>query len=316
MSRPPILTDDQKEKLNRLEPSLREAAKKGDYSSAKRITHEIQNILRPTGHETRLMQAKNWLFEAALESGEIDTAIPGFIGIRKKVARNTRVYLEATSLLAVCLLRKGEIDKAEPLMAEALRNELVIKSERRRKEFRLNIIQRFEEEATVASFRGKYSEKFSAEELQNEAGKLVQCQTEDEIFTTLGKNSPPETKYLILRIEQFARKQLPKGDLKYLADPRDRIKDEQVGRTVFSSVKRVMYRSLCDPTSEIYKVWFNKGIGFVLNKFYIGSAITTVLADLGIGMKAVAIPIVALVIKFGIEVYCERFKPVGIMIER
>jgi len=77
-----------------------------------------------------------------------------------------------------------------------------------------------------------------------------------------------------------------------------------------------MYRSLCDPTSEIYKVWFNKGFGFVLNKFYIGSAITSVLADLGIGMKAVAIPIVALLIKFGIEVYCERYKPVGIMLER
>ena len=316
MSRPPNLTDEQKEKLNRLEPALKDAAKKGDYNFAKSITHDIQNILRPTGHETRLMQAKNWLFEAALEAGEIDTAITGFIGVRKKVYNNTRVYLEATALLAVCLLRKGEVDKAEPLVANVLRNETIIKSERRRREFRINVIQRFEEEATVASFRGKYAEILNAEELQNEAGKLVQCQTEDEMFTYLGKASPPETKIVILRIEEFAHKQIPKTDLKYLADPRDRIKDEQVGRTVFSSVKRVMYRSLCNPNSDIYKLWFNNGLLAVLNKFTIGSIIAAVLTDLGIGMKAVAIPIVALIIKFGIEVYCERYKPVGIMIER
>jgi hypothetical protein len=316
LRKPPKLKDEQKEKLSRLEPALRDAAKKGDYSSAKKIAHDIQNILRPTGHETRLMQSKNWLFEAALEAGEIDTAISGFIGVRKKVFNNTRVFLEATALLAVCLLRKGEIEKAEPLMSYVLRNESVIKSERRRRQFRLNVIQRFEEEATIASFRGKYSEKIDAEELQNEAGKLVQFQNEDEMFTTLGKASPPETKILILRIEEFARKQLPKAEIKYLADPRERVKDEQVGRTVFSSVKRVMYRSLCDPNSDIYKMWFTNGLSAALNKFCLGSIIISVLAGLGIGIKAVAIPVAALIIKFGIEVYCERFKPEGIMIER
>jgi hypothetical protein len=40
------------------------------------------------------------------------------------------------------------------------------------------------------------------------------------------------------------------------------------------------------------------------------------LADLGIGIKAVAATIVALIIKFGIEVYCDRYTPAGIMIER
>lgn len=262
------------------------------------------------------MIAKNWLFEAALESGQLETAITGFKGIRRKVSPNTRVYLEATSLLAICYLRKGDISDAEPLMAEVLRNQTVIKSERKRRQFRLNIIERFEEEATLASFKGKYSEKFEPKDLEKEAGKLIQTETEDNLFSGIGKYSPQETKNLILRIEDFARKQLPKGDLKLLPDPRDRIKDEQVGRTVFSSVKRVLYRSLCDPSSEIYQAWFNKGLGFVLNKVYIGGLVVSVLGGVGIGIKPIAIYFTALIIKFGIEVYCDRYKPEGIMIER
>jgi hypothetical protein len=35
---------------------------------------QIQRLLRPTGHETRLMKAKAWLFEAAMEAGEPQTA--------------------------------------------------------------------------------------------------------------------------------------------------------------------------------------------------------------------------------------------------
>jgi hypothetical protein len=81
MSRPSNLTEDQKEKLARLEPALRDTAKKGDYKSAKRITQDIQRLLLATGHITRLMQSKNLLFEAALEAGEHGIAKSGFIGI-------------------------------------------------------------------------------------------------------------------------------------------------------------------------------------------------------------------------------------------
>jgi hypothetical protein len=316
MSRPPNLTEAQKKRLMRLEPALREAAKKGDYNTAMIITSDIQNILRPTGHETRLMQAKNWLFESAMESGEIDIAKIGFIGVRKKTKNTTRVYLEATALLAICHLRSNEIEKAEPLMAEVIKHEYCIKSEKRRREFKLNIIRRFEEEGTLASFKGKYNEIFDAEELQNDAGKLILTENEDQIYTILGKHTPPETKCLILRIEQFSRNQLTAVDIKLLPDPRVRINDEEVGRTVFSSIKRVLWKSLCDPKSEIYKTWFNHGMKIVLNKYYIGATVTSVLADLGIGMRAVAVPIIALIIKFGIEVYCDRCKPIGVMLER
>jgi len=185
--RPKPLTKDQKDALGRLEPALRKTVRLKDYEEAKRIALDIQKLLRPSGHETRLMQAKNWLFEAALEAGKGETAIMGFTGVRLKVSKNTRVYLEASALLAVCYLRKNRFDLAKPLMAEVLRNESLIKSPSRRREFRLNVIQRFEEEGALASFRGMFRETFSGEEVQKEAGELVQTASEDDYFERIGK---------------------------------------------------------------------------------------------------------------------------------
>ncbi|MET0081125.1 MAG: hypothetical protein ABW119_21945, partial [Candidatus Thiodiazotropha lotti] len=79
----PKLTDDQKKKLAILEPMLREAADSHDLEKAKEITARIQSVLRPTGHETRLMQTKNRLFEVAMESGNLGMAISGFLGVRQ-----------------------------------------------------------------------------------------------------------------------------------------------------------------------------------------------------------------------------------------
>lgn len=133
MKKTPNLSDAQKRRLKILEPALRDAVKVGNFERAKLITYEIQEVLRPTGHETRLMQAKNWLFEAALESGNIEFAISGFQGIRQKVSHTTRLYLEATALLTVCYLRKRDLKSASPLIDETLRNLKNISSERQKR---------------------------------------------------------------------------------------------------------------------------------------------------------------------------------------
>lgn len=103
---PEKLTAEQRAQLATLEPRLRSAADARDYKQAKAVTLQIQNVLRPTGHDARLMKAKNQLFEVAMETGNLTTAITGFIGVRKKVSKRTRLYLEATTLLAICYLRK------------------------------------------------------------------------------------------------------------------------------------------------------------------------------------------------------------------
>jgi len=247
MPRPPVLTLDQKNRLHILEPALRKAVRLGDYNSARRITGEIQVVLRASGHETRLMQAKAWLFESAMEAGELDIAESGFVGIGRKTASGTRTYLEATALLAVCYLRKNRLDLAEPLIAETLKKEKNIGSPARRRKFIRATIRRFEEEGALASLKGKGNEQLDPVELQNEAGEMVRTLTEDEVFAALGRSLPKETVAYLLKIDLFARKQLPSADVRYLPLPEELIKHKELGTTVFSAVRRILYRSLCDP---------------------------------------------------------------------
>lgn len=236
----PKLTKEQKKKLHEFEPALHRAVKRGDYQSAKKVAFDIQKLLRPTGHETRLMKSKNLLFEAAMESGELDTAMSGFIGVRNKTSKQTRVHLEATTLLAVCYLRKNELKKAEPLISFVIDHKKNIISISKRREFITKIIQRFEEEGAFASLENSGCDQLSPQGLEEEAGKLVMSMSEDEIFTEIGKTTPARTKEYILSIDDFARKQLTSGELKFLPDTQERKNNHKVGKTVFSSFKRVL----------------------------------------------------------------------------
>ena len=261
------------------------------------------------------MQAKNWLFEAALEAGEIQTAISGFIGIRKKTSAYTRVHLEATALLAVCYLRLNQTDKAKPLMQIVLKDDKCIRSERRRRQFRHRIIRRFNEEVAIAALRGSGTEILDACELQDEAGQLLQF-TEDELFFRVGASTPVQIIAKIVQMDEFSRNAIPHEEVKFLPSRDDLKQKGEIGRTVFSAFKTVLYKSLCDKNSEVYKAWYTHGVALVLSKTYIGTAVATICLDCGIGIKALAVSVTALLLRFGLDVYCERFKPESVMIGR
>jgi len=227
MAKPPKLTELQKRKLKVLEPSLRNAVRLGDYSLAKQITQEIQEVLRRSGHETRLMQSKNWLFEAAMEAGNLQIAISGFIGVHKKCNPQTRVFLEATALLAICHIKEGKIPTAEPLIAQVLEKSKYIRSDRRRRQFKRRIIQRFEEEATLAALKNSGDDLLDIDQIQNEAGFLIQTKNEDEILSDLGRHLPRRVINDLLRIHNFSGKQLPYDERKLLPAPEEIIKEKE-----------------------------------------------------------------------------------------
>ncbi|MBU1053844.1 MAG: hypothetical protein KKC46_08445 [Proteobacteria bacterium] len=311
----PKLTENQKKRLSILEPKLRNTVKIGNYNLAKTITIDIQGVLRQSGHETRLMQAKNWLFEAAMEAGHLKIAISGFQGIRKKCSPQTRVYLEATALQAICYIREGQLDKAERMISEVLNKSKYIRSDRRRRQFKRRIILRFEEEVTLSALKNTGDDQLDIDEIENQAGLTVQTKNEDEILSDLGRNLPRKVINDLLRIHNFSGKELPYDERKLLPAPEEIIEEKALGRTVFSAFKRVLWRSLCDPDSDIYKVWFHNGLSFVLNKKYLGMAISAAMGGLHIGIKALAISATALIIKMGIETYCTLYQPKGVMIE-
>ncbi len=259
------------------------------------------------------MQAKAWLFEAAMEAGELDTAELGFIGVRKKTSKGTRIHLEATALLAICYLRRDRFDLAEPLIAETLKREKSIGSEARRRRFIRTVVKRFEEEGALTSLKGYGDERLDPVQVQAEAGDMIRTKTEDEVFANLGRSLPKKTVAYLLKIDEFSRGQLPSAEVRYLPLPEELVKHSELGRTVFSSIRRVLYRSLCDPESDVYKAWFNQGLMTVLDKRYLAIAVTTALSGMTIGIKALGVSVTALLIKIGIEVFCDRYKPTGVM---
>jgi hypothetical protein len=316
MTRPPNLSETQRTRLKRLEPALRDAVRRGDYEAAKHITADIQAMLRPTGHETRLMQAKNWLFEAAMEAGQLEVAMAGFRGIRQKVSPQTRIFLEATALLAICHLRRKELSTAEPLMAEVLKNEDVITSVRRRRQFRLRIVERFEEEGVLAALTGGVHERFDLDRVQAEAGLAVQTQSEEEIFANIGREVPPEVIAILLRIHDFASRQLTTTEAELLPPPRTITEKVSLGRTIYNATKRVVWRSLCDPESEVYKMWCTQGMMALIDKKFLAAAVVAALSGMRLGAYALAVYVSAMIFKVGLEVFCQVAKPEGIMIGR
>lgn len=251
-----------------------------------------------------------------MEAGNLEVALAGLRGVRQRVGRRTRVYLEASALLAICHLRRNEISEAEPLMAEVLRNDHVITSERRRRAFRVRIIQRFEEEAVIAALRGHGRERLDIDAVQDDAGRAVQTQTEEEILDDIGRIVPPEAINVLLHIHEFAKRQLPASEARMLPPPRTVAERVSLGRTIMSAAKRVAWRSVCDPESEVYKMWFTHGMMAVLDRKLMAIAIAAALSGMRIGAYALAVSVTAVILKMGLEVFCELSRPEGIMSQR
>ncbi|MGQ1948648.1 hypothetical protein ACT3CD_16265 [Geofilum sp. OHC36d9] len=307
------LSDIQKQRLKILEPKLEVAIKNQDIQAAKALVLDLQVLLRPTNHFVRLSQSKNKLFELSIELGDYDFAINGLNSNREVLNKNTRIYLETTSLMAICYVRMQEIIKAKPYIKEVLTNKSVIKSDRTRKIFHKEIINRFNEEVALCTLKSSDDVSYNEDEIEQEVIRIIQTLTEQEIFAQIGQASPRATKELMFLVYDYSTKQLPSAERLALPSPTQKIKDTEVGQTVFESVKRVIYNSLCNPESDIYKTWFNNGMKIVLSKGYIRSAVISCLVNLGVGIKMIAASIIALIMKLGIEIYCERYKPISLM---
>ncbi len=315
MPAPPPLTEEQRRQLAQLEPALRNAVYAADYRAAQRITAELQILLRASGHETRLMRSKTWLFEAALNAGELHTAEAGLRGICSKTSPTTRVHLEALTLLAICLIRQGRLNEGEKLIAKSLESKAIREAERRRI-FVRSVTERFKLEGYLAAARGHTYEHLDAQEVDAEAIIALQRKSDDELYDEIASALPRSVIESVLRIDRSARQKLTYEETLLLPSPVALERRRDQGRSFFASLKLVIWKSLCDPKSDIYQAWFTNGIASFLSKKYYAVVVTTALVDLGLASKAVAVPVTALLMKVGIEVYCEQYRPGEVLDER
>ncbi len=306
------LTEIQKNRLKILEPKLDRAISEQNLKFAKEIVLDLQSVLRPTKHFVRLVQSKNKLCELAIELGEFDSILKILESNIQVLQPKTRIYIETISLLAIYYLRLKDVEKAKKYIKEVLENHTVIKTERTRKVFQSEIIDRFNQEVAIATLTGFQDFTVDQDEIEGEAIRIIQNLTNDEIYEEIGKFSPQSTKDLIYVVHDYSLKQLPFTQRAMLPSPDQKIKDKEVGITVYEAVKRVLYNSMCNPESEIYKAWYSNGLQVFLSKKYIVATVVSALTTIGFGATMIIASLVALITKFGIEVYCEKNKPIYI----
>lgn len=309
------LTEIQKERISRLENALKKSTYEGDLEASKRIIIDLQSIYTATGNTAKLLQAKMRFYEASMDVGNIISAEIGLTSVRTQANRNTRTHLEASVLLAICYLRMKDIKKAEPIIRDVLINDKVITSEQKRIVFRKNAIERFDQEGLLFALRSESdSSKIELDynRLEAEAGDLIRMNyDEGQLFENIGRSIPSSAKSVLLQVDEFAKKQLPSAERIALPSATQVLEDNRVGKTLFSSVKRVLYKSICDTSSEVYKGWYKNGLAGITT--YITMVVADTLTKLNISIRGLIVIIAALIMKFGIGVYCEHHKPLDIM---
>lgn len=302
------------EQLRILEPKLKLAAKYGKFTEADKITKEIHKLFPDDRNHHRLLQAKNWYFQAALEDNQISYATRGFESVRIRANKNTRTYLEATVLLGVCHLRNSNLKEAKYYIRESILKINNIKSDERRNQLQKRIINRIEFECILGQIKVKDGEFLDPKELHEKAVKVLQNKSDQEIFNMVGANLPQGALQLTQEIKDYSVKLLPLGDQKLLAPPPS-MSSVQFGKKVIETVKRVGWRSVCDPESEIYNLWKNQ-VPDIFNKGYFASAVAASCAKFSIGLPILAIGVVAILMKYSATEFCESFNPQDIMIDR
>ena len=213
------LTEEQLTALRPLEKRLQLAVRSGAPEKAVEIAAEIQSLFPTNRKHHRLLRAKLWAFEACLDANRITYAANGFVGVRKLSGESTRLYLESSSLLAVCRLRQKKIPEAKRLITEVVKKINNIASDRTRRQFQKRLIERIEQECILAEMIGMDEGEMDAVEIQNKAVLLLQRSSDDEILKLIGNSVPTPSLKLLSDVRDYAIKQLPPPDRKMLPPP-------------------------------------------------------------------------------------------------
>src|SRR5206468_1218757 len=96
-------------------------------------------------------------------------------------AKNTRLYVEASFFLGVCLLRRKKVKDAKALFRGVLGELNKVKSDRTRRVLQKRIVERVEEEAVLAGLTGVEEGILNPAKIHEEAIRLIQ-KPEDEVF--------------------------------------------------------------------------------------------------------------------------------------
>lgn len=291
---------------------MRAACRAGDLRRAESIIKRIQIVFLNDRSHFRILRAKNWYYESMLDSGRNEEASSGFETIRKRAKEGTRTYLEATTFYGICLLRKGQLEEAKEIIKYVVSHISDIRSDGRRRQYEKRLIRRIEDECILSQLIGVNQGELVASDIHLKSIEAVK-KTEDEILEMIGEALPEHTQQVLRGVTDYSIQLLPQEDQIFLEGPTEKMPSRELGRKALVALKRIGWRSFCDETSEVYKLW-NKRIPKVFNEGYFASSIVTSLASWKIGIPQLAVGLAATAMKYSCHEFCENFKPEGLMI--
>lgn len=301
--------------LRPLEADLLVAVEAGEVDAAIKMATQIQRLFGEHRSHHRLLRAKLRAFESCLDANRLTYAERGFLGVKSLAQPSTRLYLEASSLLAVCFLRLKKINESKDLIREVMSNINNITSDRTRHQFQKRFVERIEEECIFAELIGAGDEPLDVAEIEAKAIWLIQRSSDKEILSLIGQTVPVASLQLLDSVRTYSIQLLPAPDRKLLPSPAQAESPGSIGKTTFALLRRVAWKTFCKPSSPIYKLWANR-IPKVFNEAYFSAAIVATFSELRIGIPLLASGLSALVMKYTAEEFCEIAKPKGLMISR
>ncbi|MEL6109160.1 MAG: hypothetical protein AAFU85_24395 [Planctomycetota bacterium] len=302
------------ERLRPLEKQLRAAVGKGALEEAIELTGQIQSLFTNREHH-RLLKAKLWVFEAALDANRLSYAESGFRGVRKLSNSGTRLHLEASALLGVCLLRQQDTPEAKKLFRGVIKSINDISSDRTRRQFQKRLIERIEEECILSELIGAGEARLDVSEMHEQAVLLIRRNSDNEILKLIGNSVPSSGIKLLHDVRDYSIKLLPAPDRKLLPASEEAERPLVVGKKTAAVLKRIAWKSLCDPESELYRLW-SKQVPKVFNETYFTGSLAATLASWRIGLPILGAGIAAVAMKSTAEAFCDYAKPKGLMIDR
>ena len=307
------LSEAQLTTLRKFEAELKQAVSSAEPDTAIEAAAKIQGLFEFDRSHHHLLRAKLWAFEACVDANRLPYAERGLIGVRRLASSNTRLALEAGALLAVVLLRQKKTQEAKKIVKDVIENINNISSGRTRHQFQKRFINRIEEECILAELIGTAEGSMNMEEIQAKAVLLIQRNSDDEILRLIGNSIPVASINLLTDVRSYSILQLPAPDRKLLPPPEKAQEPKSVGKTTFTVLKRIAWKTFCKSDSPIYKMW-SKKIPEVFNQGYFSAAILSTFGDFKIGLPLVASGLAALVMKYSAEEFCSLAKPKGLMI--
>lgn len=253
------------------------------------------------------------MLEACVDANRLQYAERGLIGVRSLAAQNTRLYLEAGALLSVTLLRQKKGAEAKKVLRDVIANINNITSDRTRHQFQKRLVTRIEEECILAELIGTEEGAMDPAEVQAKAILLIQRSSDDEIYKLIGNAVPVAGVRLLSDVRSYSILQLPAPDRKLLPAPEKAEEPKQIGKSTFAVLRRIAWKTFCKPDSAIYKMWSEK-IPEIFDKGYFSAAILSTFGDFRIGIPLLASGVLALVMRYSAEEFCELAKPKGLMI--